>query len=57
MQAKIIISGSIADLVHIAQVCNVNRMEIRYWMEAVFFNLVAVSLKRSGMPIKISETF
>ena len=52
MQAKIIISGSIADLVHIAQVCKVNRMEIRYWMEAVFSNLVAVSLKRSGIPIK-----
>ena len=51
LQAKIIISGSIADLVHIAQVCDVNRMEIRHWMKAVFSTLAAVSLERSGMPI------
>ena len=49
MQARIIISGSIADLVHIAQVCDVNQMQIRHWLGIAFATLASVSLEHLGI--------
>ena len=50
MRANIIVNGSIADLVHVAQVCRANRMEIRHWMAAAFSSLAAASLQYIGIP-------